>query len=216
MSYIAERRQEEKERRRADILDAAEAVAREVGWDALTMDQVARHARLSRALLYVYFKDKSDLMFGVSERGLDLLARRFDESLQRGRCGLEQMEGMGRAYVAFSHEFPVHFEAMARFEIHSPDVAQTDGSAGACLQCGGRVHELMVRAIENGMGDGSIRRDVGDPQVVSVALWGFMHGVIQLAATKAQVIGIHGVTAQALFQQALLMCGRSLGTPPTP
>src|SRR2546429_4326738 len=60
MNYIAERRQEEKERRRADILDAAEAVGASVGWEALTMDQVARKARLSRALLYVYFKDKPE------------------------------------------------------------------------------------------------------------------------------------------------------------
>jgi AcrR family transcriptional regulator len=53
MSYIAERRLEEKERRRAEIVDAAEAAGREVGLDALTMDDVARRARLSRALLYV-------------------------------------------------------------------------------------------------------------------------------------------------------------------
>ena len=45
MSYIAERRQEEKERRRAEIIDAAEAVAATVGWDAMTMDRVARKAR---------------------------------------------------------------------------------------------------------------------------------------------------------------------------
>ena len=42
MSYIAERRQEEKERRRAEILDAAEAVAAQEGWDALTVDQCHR------------------------------------------------------------------------------------------------------------------------------------------------------------------------------
>ena len=48
MSYIAERRLEEKERRRTEIIDAAEAVAATVGWDAMTMDQVARKARLSR------------------------------------------------------------------------------------------------------------------------------------------------------------------------
>ena len=50
MNYIAERRLEEKERRRAEIVDAAEAAGREVGLDALTMDDVARRARLSRAL----------------------------------------------------------------------------------------------------------------------------------------------------------------------
>lgn len=53
MNYIAERRQEEKERRRADILDATEAALGSVGWDELTMDQVARRARLSRALAYL-------------------------------------------------------------------------------------------------------------------------------------------------------------------
>ena len=45
MSYIAERRQEEKDRRRAEIVDAAEALYAESGWDAVTMDQVARRAR---------------------------------------------------------------------------------------------------------------------------------------------------------------------------
>jgi len=56
MSYLTARRQEEKDRRRAEIVDAAEALYAETGWDAITMDQVARRARLSRALLYVYFK----------------------------------------------------------------------------------------------------------------------------------------------------------------
>ena len=57
MSYIAERRQEEKERRSDEIVAAAEELYRELGWDAVTMDGVARRARLSRALVYVYFKD---------------------------------------------------------------------------------------------------------------------------------------------------------------
>ena len=58
MSELTDRRLEEKERRRLEILDAAEAVAAVVGVEALTMDLVARKARLSRALLYVYFNDK--------------------------------------------------------------------------------------------------------------------------------------------------------------
>ena len=77
MNYIAERRLEEKERRRAEIVDAAEAAGREVGLDSLTMDDVARRARLSRALLYVYFQDRSDLMFGLAERAMQMLHARF-------------------------------------------------------------------------------------------------------------------------------------------
>src|ERR1044071_10005265 len=100
MSYIAERRQEEKEGRRVESIDAAEAVAAEVGWDVMTMDQVARKARLSRALLYVYFKDKTDLLFGVCERALATLTQRFSDAVSRNKNGLDQLVGIGRAYVA--------------------------------------------------------------------------------------------------------------------
>ena len=77
MSYIAERRVEEKERRRTEILAAAERLYSDKGWEAVTMDQVARSARLSRALLYLYFGDKEELLFGISEReqNLPLLTR---------------------------------------------------------------------------------------------------------------------------------------------
>ncbi len=51
MSNIAARREDEKERRRAEILDAAEALYIRKGWAALTVEQVARSARLSRALV---------------------------------------------------------------------------------------------------------------------------------------------------------------------
>ena len=51
MSYIADRRQEEKDRRRGEIVDAAETLYRDLGWDAVTMDSVAKKARLSRAFL---------------------------------------------------------------------------------------------------------------------------------------------------------------------
>src|SRR5213075_1184101 len=121
MSYIAERRLEEKERRRAEIVDAAEAAGREVGLDALTMDDVARRARLSRALIYVYFQDRTDLMFGLAERAMHMLHGRFVEAAERNRNGLDQVAAIGRAYVAFSQEFPVLFDALARCELQSPD-----------------------------------------------------------------------------------------------
>jgi TetR/AcrR family transcriptional regulator len=73
MSYVAVRREEEKERRRAEMVDAAEALYAKVGWDAVTMDRVAKSARLSRALLYVYFRDKNDLLHAITERALHYL-----------------------------------------------------------------------------------------------------------------------------------------------
>ena len=91
MSYIAERRQEEKDRRRAEIVDAAETLYAESGWDSITMDQVARQARLSRALLYVYFRDKEDLLFALVERSLEALRDRFVVGQQGHARGIDEV-----------------------------------------------------------------------------------------------------------------------------
>jgi AcrR family transcriptional regulator len=213
MNYIAERRQEEKERRRAEILDAAEAVAAVVGWDDMTMDQVARKARLSRALLYVYFKDKTDLLFGICERALIVLTQRFTDAISRHKRGMEQLTGIGRAYIAFSQEFPVYFEVMARCELISPEPAG-ETNEGAVVQQGDACRTIMVSVIEAGIADGSIRPDAGDPRVVSTALWGFMHGVLQLAATKANHLARDGVATRDLVEHALVMATRSVEAKP--
>jgi AcrR family transcriptional regulator len=210
MSYIAERRLEEKERRRAEIVDAAEAAGREVGLDALTMDDVARRARLSRALLYVYFQDRSDLMFGLAERAMGMLHGRFVEAAERHRTGLEQVQAIGRAYVAFAHEFPVLFDALARCELETPDPVQCSPAEQACLQGGDRLQGVLVASIEAGVRDGSIRANLGSPMLMSVTLWGFMHGIIQLTTTKAHALAHHGVVPKDLIDHAIAMITRDL------
>jgi AcrR family transcriptional regulator len=210
MNYIAERRLEEKDRRRNEILDAAESVAAVDGIDALTMDQVARKARISRALLYVYFNDKADLHFGLCERALALLQERFVQASARHGNGLEHIVAMGRAYVAFAAEFPVHFEALARFQAHEVTVPAATGNVADCFAAGERVHQIMFAAIEAGQRDGSIAATAGAPAAIAMTLWGFMHGIIQIVATKAGLLGKYGLSSKALVDQALLIAADGL------
>lgn len=210
MNYIAERRLEEKERRRAEILDAAEAVTASVGWDAMTMEQVARKARLSRALVYVYFKDKADLMFGIGERAVATLLQCFTDAVSKHEHGLDQLVAIGHAYIAYSREHSVYFDVMARCELISPDIANLQPNEQACLLGGNAVHQLMQASLERGVRDGSVRADVGDAKAVTVCLWGFIHGVILLSLTKAKMLAHDGLHSDQLLEQAMLMATRSL------
>ena len=212
MNYIAERRLEEKEARRKQIVDAAEEVFAESGWDTLTIEQVARRARLSRALVYVYFKDKFDLHCAISERALSLLCERFEQAAARHQRGRDQVEALGRAYVAFAHEFPHYFAALARFEAHEVTQVDEHSNEAACMVAGEKVHSIMVRSIETGIKDGSIRGDLGNPYLTSVTLWGFMHGIIQLTQTKANMFAADGISTQQVIDHALRMS--SLGMSP--
>jgi AcrR family transcriptional regulator len=194
MSYIAERRSEEKERRRTEIVDAAERLYAEKGWDGVTMDQVAKSARLSRALVYVYFRDRDELMFAISERAMQVLRERFTEAAGRHARGLDQVHAIGRAYMAYAHEFPHYFDACSRFQAHS--VAPEPGSnENACAQAGEAAIAVVVQAIVTGIADGSIRADVGPPIKVAVSMWAFTHGIIQLAISKGAELARLGIPA---------------------
>src|SRR5262245_8526961 len=119
MSTLAQRRFEDRERRRTEIVDAADALAREKGWEDVTVDGVARRARLSRALVYLYFKDKTDLHAAICERATADLCRRFNEAI--ANCEGDRFEAIGRTYVRFAAEMPHYFEALSRFEATSAE-----------------------------------------------------------------------------------------------
>ena len=210
MSYITERRQEERDRRRAEIVDAAEALYAEVGWDAVTMDQVARRARLSRALVYVYFADKADLHFALVERALDALRTRFEAASAGRLSGLDEVEAIGRAYFAFAQEAPHHFDACARFQAHASAERDVPPNEAACMCAGHRVHEVIVESLNRGVADGSIRADVGDPYLTALTLWAFTFGVIQIAASKAGQMEHEGIAVQHFVEHAFALALRSL------
>src|ERR1700720_4759495 len=147
MSYISARREEETERRRAEILDAAEALYAKKGWDAVTVDQVARSARLSRALVYVYFRDKEDLLFAIGERAMRLLHDRFRAAIAGTARGMDQVDAIGRAYMGYAHEFPHYFDFCTRFQSHSVTVDPTTNE-GACKLGGDQVVGTVAQVIE--------------------------------------------------------------------
>jgi AcrR family transcriptional regulator len=217
MSYIAQRRGEEKERRRAEILDAAEALYAKQGWDTVTVERVARSARLSRALVYVYFRDKEELLFAIGERAMELLRERFIAAAAAHVLGMDQVEAIGKAYMTYAIDFPHYFDFLSRFHGHS--VANDPGShEGACRAAGDQAIAAVVQAIEVGKRDGSIRPDVGEPTLLAITLWAFTHGVIQLAMAKGDDLKRFGIEIPEFSNYAfgLLRAVAESGTPPPP
>ena len=203
MSYIAERREEEKERRRLEIIEAAEALYAQKGWDAVTMDQVARSARLSRALVYVYFRDKEDLLFAITSRALEELRHRFEKAAAAYPLGIDQVSAMGHAYALFQQERPFQFDACSRYHAHQAHLGQPNELA--CSAAGDSVMGVMIEALQRGVADKSIRPDIGDPLRVCFMLWAFTHGLIQLAINKSQEIASRGVEVSELMEEGRAM-----------
>ncbi len=202
MSYVAVRREEEKERRRAEMVDTAEELYAEVGWDAVTMDRVAKSARLSRALLYVYFRDKNDLLHAITERAMIDLRERFVTAAAAHPMGIDKVQAIGRAYVLFQQEKPYRFDACTRFHAHQ---AAGQPAEEACAIAGDAVIAVIVQALMQGQADGTIRRDIGNPIQVCIMLWAFTHGLIQIATNKTVEIARQDVDVPQLMEGSFAM-----------
>jgi TetR/AcrR family transcriptional regulator len=207
MSYIAARRVDEKERRRAEIVDAAEALYVKTGWTELTIEQVARRSRLSRALVYVYFRDKEDLLFAIGERAIRMLRDRFVAAVQLPASGMDQVEAIGRAYLGYAYEFPHYFDFCSRLQSHSL-ATDPNSNEGACKVAGDQAMAIVVNSVETGIRDGSIRADVGDPMMFAITLRAFTHGVIQLAMAKGADLARRCITIPEFNEYAFLLLRR--------
>ena len=214
MSYIVERREEEKERRRAEILDAAIGLYAQRGWESVTVEQVARSARLSRALVYVYFRDKEDVLFAIGERAMRTLRDRFVGARASAATGIAQVEAIGRAYVGYAHEFPHFFDFCSRFQSHSAS-ADPSSNEGACQQAGAQVMAVLMEAIETGIADGTIRADVGSPVYLATSLWAFTHGTIQVAMAKGAELARRGIAIPEFIDYSLRTILRMAQAPST-
>lgn len=183
---IAERKEREKEQRRAAIVDAAESVFFTKGVEIATMDEVAEKAELSKGTLYLYFKSKTELYMAICERGLCILHENFDAISNLPLSGQEKLRRIGHAYFDFSQQHPEYFKASFHFEMHDMDIETMDSEiAQSCESQGSRLLESTVSVIEEGIRDGSIHPSQ-DPKELAVMLWSSMRGVIQILNMKSR------------------------------
>jgi AcrR family transcriptional regulator len=176
-----ERKQREKEQRRQNILDAAEAEIFSKGLEQATMDEIAERAELSKGTLYLYFRNKSELYMGLCERGSSLLNRRFAKVLTADKTGIELVRMLGEAYIDFVQQNPDYFKTFLYYEsIEDVEELQKSDVAQNCEDNVREAFTYTVRALQIGMQDGTID-DRREPRKLALIIWGATRGIIKLS-----------------------------------
>jgi TetR/AcrR family transcriptional regulator len=181
---ITERKQREKEQRRLDIIIAAEEVFFSRGLETATVDEVAEKAELSKGTLYLYFKNKEELIAAVFHRGMNILQKMMIEKALSSSDAIEKMRSLGKAYLDFAKRYPGHFSLMLEKELHKLDADDTKPEAVSCIQAGLNVLNMLKMIIIEGIQQKSIRNDI-DPAQLALIIWGQIHGVIAIASQEA-------------------------------
>jgi AcrR family transcriptional regulator len=207
---IAERREREREQRRNDIINAAEEVFFARGLEAATMDDVAEQAELSKGTLYLYFKSKEELYLAIHLRGNQILKDMFLTASKKYDTGLENTRAIGQAYYEYYRKYPDYFNAMIYYESRNIDYNDKESVAMQCVALGRETIEILTRALEQGINDGSIRPTI-DARKTAICLWGQSTGIIQITAMKGEMIRhSHGIAEQDLIEYSFDLVYHSL------
>src|SRR3546814_6639945 len=102
------------------------------------MDDVERNALVSRALVYLYFKNKCELQFAICLRALNLLREQLAAAAETPPRGDDKIAAIGAAYMRFAEQHPLYFATLSRFEAHQPETVAPGSSERAVMDAGDR------------------------------------------------------------------------------
>lgn len=207
---IAERKEREKERRRQEIIDAAERVFFSKGIQNATMDDVAQEAELSKGTLYLYFNSKIELYLAITIRSAEILKAQFLKAFNSVETGLQKTYALGRAFLEFANKYPDYYNALSYFEFYEQELDASSQTTQLCAKRGHAVLELVVEALRLGIEDGSVKPDI-DPVLTANVLWAQSSGMIQFATEKKKHLEQeHGIFVDDFIDCYFKMVGCSI------
>lgn len=181
------RKEREKLRRREAIIDAAEQIIGEQGFNSATMEEIAEKAELGKGTLYLHFKSKISIYLAICERGSGKLNREMGKVLTKDLTGLQMVENIGQVYLNFIQDNPLYFNAFNYYEsILDHEDYSNSAIVGKCEENASNAMTLIVRSLQVGMQDGSIKDSI-DPNELGLIIWAASKGVMHMAFMKQKI-----------------------------
>ncbi|MBN2460030.1 MAG: TetR/AcrR family transcriptional regulator [Candidatus Cloacimonetes bacterium] len=178
---IRERKAREKQIRRQTIIDAAEKLFFQKGFENATMDAIAQESELSKGTLYLYFKNKTELCSAIMGRGLQTLLNMIINREDNKLMGLNKLKKFVTTYEEFARIHFQYHQVIMNFRFNRWKCDQTGDESIRSMELFGRINQYIADIIREGIGDGSICREA-DPMIISHIIWdnhtGLMPGQI--------------------------------------
>ncbi|MDK2967398.1 TetR/AcrR family transcriptional regulator [Lacrimispora sp.] len=204
-----ERRQQEKEIKRNDIIAAAERVFFANGYENSSMDAVAREAEFSKRTVYVYFNSKEQIYFEIMIRGYRQLLKMLKEGFEKEKPSgaLEELRCIFYTLSSFRDRHGNYFKAIMEYE--TKDDQDQSGvsidSRNECYRLGEEVLFFLTQALEKGKKDGSFKRDL-ECEKTALILWAFTIGVFNAGGKKKEYLkNYHNITVEEFFEESFTM-----------
>ncbi len=177
-----ERREQDRIRRKQEILLAARAIFAQEGFRRATVAQIAQRAEVAKGTIYLYFETKEAILAelvlcALSELAAQLTAANDGPSLLHPD---EKLRAMADAYLAYAQRAPDYFRLLTAFDRGDFASGLSPELLGQIRVESDRTLVLVAQAIADGMALGLFAS--GDARQLAGALWAALNGALALMA----------------------------------
>ena len=173
---IAARKQREKEEMKCCVLETAMKLFLEEGFGNVSLRRIAEKIEYSPSTIYLYFKDKDEILYALHTEGFNELYRR-QQAIPSTKDPLQRIRKHGEVYIKFALENQEYYNLM--FIMRSPAKRFENGEA---WNVGLRSYEFFRKDVQAAIEAGVLRP--ADLDVATFSLWSLVHGIVALILRK--------------------------------
>jgi len=171
---INERKEKQKLEIKKMILDASMKLFVEEGFESVTIRKIADLIEYSPTTIYLYFKDKNEIFYQLHELGFQKMGQ-MNSSLDTIKNPLTRLYKMGENYIEFGLTHPEFYDIM--FISRAP-MQVLEAMDNCDWKYGEAALHALMATVDECMQKKFIRKQ--NVQVVSMAIWGMVHGLVSL------------------------------------
>jgi AcrR family transcriptional regulator len=113
MSPMARKRRLPASERRAQLIEVARKVFAKRGYEATSMEEIAKRAKVSKPVVYEHFGGKEGIYAVVVDREMDYVVRRIVEAISSG-TPRERVERASLAFLKYVRDEPDGFAVLSQ------------------------------------------------------------------------------------------------------
>ncbi|UII31168.1 TetR/AcrR family transcriptional regulator [Fulvivirga ulvae] len=168
---IAERKAKEKEELKKLILQAAKKLFAEKGIEQTTIRNIANAIEYSVGTVYVYFKDKKEILHELHTQGFKQLGGDM-RVLFNVSDPMERLKALGRVYLQFSIENQDMYDLMFHMKEPIECLESQEWSEGCA------TFDVLRTTVNECMENGHFKGHQLEP--LTFAIWSTVHGMASL------------------------------------
>lgn len=175
---VKERRARQKRFLRQEILDAASELFVRDGYENVSMRRIAGKIEYSPTTIYIYFKDKAELLEQVCKETFAKLVQRLSKIMEQPGDPVERLKRGLIAYVEFGLQNPHHYRSTFMMPIpeglDEKKLLQDDSP-------GMQAFSFLTRGIADCIEAGKM--PAMNVDLASQTVWAGVHGITSLLIT---------------------------------